>query len=197
MRRQRNLHLLPSCSHVKVSNFSSFAVSSKPSSSNRRANGHTGTKPRPAQSSLASRAANGSKSTLFNFQTRSTSTQEMRDISDFDKPSTKYEEVSSYDPQRSGSRKSPKEDSVRSFRVRRGDSRAAERSVRERAIQLMPWRGTPSILHALGFIRELENKYGKIWWAGLSKVRTLASRAIFCWQGQSNRPTGESKPVRI
>ena len=182
MRRQRNLHLLPSCSHVKVSNFSSFAVSSNSSSSNRRANGHPSTKLRPAQSSRSSRTANGSKSTPFNFQTRSISTQEMRDTSD--DPSIKYKEVTSYDPRRSRSRKSPRNASVQSFLVRQGESPAAEKSVRERAIQLTPWRGNPSLLHTLGFLRELEDKYGKISWAGLSKVRTLAWQAIFYWQGQ-------------
>jgi hypothetical protein len=183
MRRQRNLHLLPSCSHVKVSNFSSFSVSSNSSSSNRRANGHTNSKLRPAQSSLSSRTENGSKSTLLNFQIRSASTQELRETTNFDDSRITHERVSSYDPQRSRSRKRPKNLSLQSFLVGCGDSAGAEENVSDRAIQLTPWRGNPSLLHALGFIRELEDKYGKISWAGLSKVRTVVHRAIFYLQG--------------
>lgn len=105
----------------------------------------------------------------------------MGDTGNFDDPSIKYKEVSSYDPQRSRSRKHSRNASVQSFLVRQGESPAAEKSVRERAIQLTPWRGNPSLLHALGFLRELEDKYGKISWAGLSKVSILAWQEIFYW----------------
>jgi hypothetical protein len=175
MRRRRNL-LLPSYTRVKVSRFSSFAVSSKPSSSNCRVNSQTSTKLHPAQFPLPPHAFGGSKNSTLsrNFQTRSPSRQETGGTSEFDETGVKFEEVSYYNSQRTGIRKPSKEVPVSSFLVRRdGGPQPARASVRERVIQLTPWRGTPSLLHALGFIQELEEKYGKIWWAGLSKVCTL------------------------
>ncbi|KAG8804094.1 hypothetical protein FRC18_007176, partial [Serendipita sp. 400] len=48
----------------------------------------------------------------------------------------------------------------------RSDSYAANRT-----ILVSPWRGPPTFLHALAFVREIEAKYGKVWWAGLEKDR--------------------------
>jgi hypothetical protein len=42
--------------------------------------------------------------------------------------------------------------------------------VRDRTVLLTPWRGAPTFMHAAAFVRELERRYGKIQYAGISKA---------------------------
>ncbi|PVF96596.1 hypothetical protein CPB86DRAFT_798781 [Serendipita vermifera] len=51
--------------------------------------------------------------------------------------------------------------------MKRGGSAGAD--VRDRTVLLTPWRGAPTFLHAAAFVQELEKRYGKVQWAGVSK----------------------------
>lgn len=46
-----------------------------------------------------------------------------------------------------------------------------EANLRGRTVSLTPWKGAPTFLHAVAFVRELEKRYGKIEWCGISRVR--------------------------
>jgi len=196
MRRQRNLRILPSRSHVKVFNISSLAVSSKPASSNRHALDHSRTESRPARSSLHFRTPNSSKTTLLrNFQTQPTSTDNKDDTSELKDPGIKSNTVSTSNQK---FHKPKNGVSYRSSLLRLEASRAEDPDVRDRTILLTPWKGTPTILHALGFIQELEEKYGKIWWAGLTKARVNRLRGRgFMVLRSLNVFTGESQSIRV
>lgn len=167
MHRQRNLHLLSSCTRVKVS---SVAVASKSLPSTSRAFSKP-SKPRTGRASapLCSITTSNSQSS-HNFQTRASFTTN-NSGADFDETNTSHNKGPSRDQKNGSSKQRQKGTENTTLVHRKLSEKERTLDIRDRTIMLTPWRGAPTLLHALGFIRELEDKYGKIWWAGLTKVR--------------------------